>query len=387
MWNPFRLASSLLPYLLLGIFVFPFAAHGFNRSEHDIPPPLPEHRWVGKSVLNYTVLHEHFVEVLVCTTIPVGALGFYFWLVLIVVDLISILKIAFARDKADDMSKQLAIGRHRQTTTRRRRREQGRHGLSQPNGTSQPVSEEPEEPPIKKLSKWETFLYFLKGIAGHAFSIGLGVFTIIQSIATLRDCENARGFDVIKGIIVTILVASFFSLLGNTMSLYAFLQTGWAGGGGAFKVAIFFLAVSVLIKYFAGGAYFLAVTVSEGILKKLWLHPDKTAVGAEVVTMLPAYDIDHVEQWIKTLLIRQLQGAVSQMGYRSEVVTDFGSQGNNHAYMCEIARARRAASTINQKRAVNVAQCSAPPDYEYNSVSVGWPWTGQSITLATFDEI
>jgi hypothetical protein len=58
-------------------------------SSISVLPPLPENEWVGKSHFNYTELHAHFAEVLVCLYIPVGVFGFYYWFILVLITIFS----------------------------------------------------------------------------------------------------------------------------------------------------------------------------------------------------------------------------------------------------------------------------------------------------------
>jgi len=70
LYHNYSLIRTLVVTILLLLAVLPVA------SSINVPPPLPEHEWVGKSHFNYTELHDHFAEVLCLSLHPRGGVWF-----------------------------------------------------------------------------------------------------------------------------------------------------------------------------------------------------------------------------------------------------------------------------------------------------------------------
>ncbi|KAF8535130.1 hypothetical protein BDD12DRAFT_893960 [Trichophaea hybrida] len=142
---PQRIFSSIrtLAVMLLLLSTLPMA------SSINVPPPLPEHEWVGKSKYNYTELHAHFADALVCLYVPVGVFGFYYWFIYVLIICYSLFD---SDDKRDEMS--------------------------------------------------PTFIKIIPGILTTIYSI----FSLYQNIQTINDCSHITRYGAVRGVIILTLV-------------------------------------------------------------------------------------------------------------------------------------------------------------------------------------
>ncbi|KAF8535480.1 hypothetical protein BDD12DRAFT_808543 [Trichophaea hybrida] len=153
-----HIVSSIrtLAVMLLLLAAIPMA------TSTNVPPPLPEHEWVGKSSYNYTELHAHYAEVLVCLYIPVGVFGFYYWFVYVLIILYSLLNAIYTDDKEFNIQRTLV------------------------------------------------------GILAVIWSI----FGLYQNIQTVRNCSHITGFGAIRGVIYLTLVGSGLSAAGGILMVF-----------------------------------------------------------------------------------------------------------------------------------------------------------------------
>ncbi|KAF8249166.1 hypothetical protein K440DRAFT_641520 [Wilcoxina mikolae CBS 423.85] len=151
-YSPIR---TLVVAIFLLLAVLPVA------SSIKVPPPLPEHEWAGKSSYNYTELHAHFAEVLVCLYIPVGVFGFYYWFVFVLIIIFSLSNAA--------------------------------------------SSMEDEERP--------SIISTIMGILTTTYSI----FGLYQNVQTVRYCSHLTGFGAVHGVIIVTLIGSCLSAAGGIL--------------------------------------------------------------------------------------------------------------------------------------------------------------------------
>ncbi|KAI5804850.1 hypothetical protein DFH27DRAFT_645201 [Peziza echinospora] len=158
-------ASIIVTQLALCFLLFPAPTFGaFNRSAHKIPPPLPEYKWVGKTSLNYTTLHDEFVDVLICLKVPIGTFGVYYWFAVVLMD-------SSAMMRAN-------VRKNREIT-----------------------------------GKGHFMMFILE-----LFSVLINIAYASQNIITFIDCQGARGINVIDGITISLAIGSILSAFGGILA-------------------------------------------------------------------------------------------------------------------------------------------------------------------------
>ncbi|KAI5803598.1 hypothetical protein DFH27DRAFT_556336 [Peziza echinospora] len=225
-----RFKTSMFPVQLLFLATFflllaPVEAKAFNRSDYKLPDALPKHKWVGKTNLNYTALHDDYVEIFMCLSVPVGVLGSFYWLTIMVQGVFPIARCVMIIVKEFD-------------------------------GDVRP-------PPS------------LKGVCGELFSLSFNIILLWQATQTLADCSTARGFQDLRPTYIMLAVASGFSLVAG---VFKCLQ-GIEPAGVLYTLSLF-------LKYVAGSVMFFQVTVSSEILGKVLRHIDRVEFGSHVLTLL-----------------------------------------------------------------------------------------------------
>ena len=218
----------ILLYILISIPV----TTAYTRSGYVVPPPLPENEWVGHTNLNYNLLHERFVETLTCLYVPIGVLGTYMWLSMIIVAVCCILKLAWVI--------------------------------------------------MKEITPQWTILTM--GFLATAWAL----FNVWQNGNTLIYCSGAEGFFAVRTQIILALCAAVFTAAGGLVMISVVFP---ASGGRARRflasTAIICLALGLVAHYLVGAWYFFAVTKSAHILTDVIKNPDSVKVAAMVVSFLP----------------------------------------------------------------------------------------------------
>ncbi|KAF8542425.1 hypothetical protein BDD12DRAFT_825028 [Trichophaea hybrida] len=214
-YSPIRTLAILLLLVFLPVV-----------SSINVPPPLPEHEWVGKSHYNYTALHDHFAEVLVCLYIPVGVFGFYYWFIYLLV-------IAFSMIDA--------------------------------------VPKRGEEPDKE-----------IMGTIRRILSVIYSIFSLYQNVHTIRYCSHMTGFNAVNGPIIIILIGSCISAAGGILML----MVGWICGPGCAALASLLYFKAWSLHLIAGVVYFNSVVTSADMptVVDQW---DSVRLGAFFVALVP----------------------------------------------------------------------------------------------------
>ncbi|KAF8248596.1 hypothetical protein K440DRAFT_679036 [Wilcoxina mikolae CBS 423.85] len=265
-----HIASSIrtLAAMLLLLAAIPTA------TSTNVPPPLPEHEWVGKSSYNYTALHAHYAEVLVCLYIPVGVFGFYYWFVYVLIILYSLFNAISTVDKNEEPDEA-------QRTTNEKQ---------DPSDIQNTIDKNQEC--VLTLGTNRKKKYHILGIFVGILAVIWSIFGLYQNIQTVRDCSHMTGFGAIRGVIYLTLVGSGFSAAGGILMVFQSLINQK-------KVAAVLYGVSLLFHWIAGPVYFVRVVISAGVTRIIeqW---DKVRVGAMIVALLP-FIVAHLGQWIMAL--------------------------------------------------------------------------------------
>ncbi|KAI5789784.1 hypothetical protein DFH27DRAFT_572106 [Peziza echinospora] len=229
-----------------------------DANPGNIPPPLPEHKWVGKTRLNYTALHHDFVETLVCSKVPVGVFGYYMWL-------ISSLTAALLIRQF--VTLQLMI-----------------------LATSNPLDESIVANPaaVKRPS--------IKTILVGILSIAWSMLCLVLDGLTLSDCRGANGFSAIKVTTILAFIAAIFFLLGGLLAIvFAYTIFTHTKAKKDTTNAVMMAPVVTTLLYFGiifqatvGLHNFFAVAKTAGLLETVVRHPDSVSLVAVIVACIPA---------------------------------------------------------------------------------------------------
>jgi len=206
--------------------LFLLAATPVTSRTVDIPPPLPEHEWVGKPHLNYTQLHQEFVDVLICLYIPVGVLGLYMWLSSVLMVVSSLYQAIRNKEKQGNAS-----------------------------------------------------------ICGNIFGILTSIasiFVLYQNAQTVHDCSQATRFDAVRWATFLALIGSGFSVAGGILIIIAAYSTSVYVA----NIAVVLFSVALGLQYVSGPVYFGSVVISAGI-SQVSAQWDRVNQGAITVALLP----------------------------------------------------------------------------------------------------
>ncbi|KAF8424210.1 hypothetical protein EV426DRAFT_717190 [Tirmania nivea] len=234
--TPIVFSANNFAVLLILISIPKLANAQGDNPTRNIPLPLPESEWAGKSNLNYTELYYKYSEVLTCLYIPVGVLGYFWWFSTSLMNVVCVIKCMV-----------IVLQEKRLTKNREQ---------------STPLS------------------YLACGI----FTVGWSIYSIIAGFKSLNSCSDLSGFSAVHSYIIMNIFAGISSGIGGLLFTFS-----WCKPIKGFLCSAALLHnIALHLQYVSGPVLFFSVTKSAGIFRKIINKPDLVRLGAILACILPS---------------------------------------------------------------------------------------------------